>query len=332
MLLVDALYINNSGGKVLLDYFVAELDKTNAQVYYLFDDRCMNDYSFISADKKTFLKAGLKSRKTFYKTNKDLFSKVFCFGNIPPPTALKAPVYTYFHNVSLLSQPSNYSWKERTLKYVKGLAIKHFSKNTDYFIVQTNDVKKLLISKDFAKPQQCLILPFFYSPGNEIHNAKQPSFVYISNGNTHKNHSKLIEAWYLLAKKNLFPPLHLTITANYQKLVDAVSKAENEGLKILNHGFTKPDDLYNQNEFLIYPSLCESFGLGLIEAVTHGCNVIASDLPFVYEVIKPTAVFNPLDAQSIADTVEQVLKNKPCIKTQLIVENKINELITLLTR
>jgi hypothetical protein len=39
MILIDALYINNSGGKVLLDYLIEELEKTDKEVFYLLDER-----------------------------------------------------------------------------------------------------------------------------------------------------------------------------------------------------------------------------------------------------------------------------------------------------
>ena len=47
MILIDAIYINNSGGKVLLDYLVEKTEVEKIDCFYLFDDRCKNDYKFI---------------------------------------------------------------------------------------------------------------------------------------------------------------------------------------------------------------------------------------------------------------------------------------------
>ena len=44
---------------------------------------------------------------------------------------------------------------------------------------------------------------------------------------------------------------------------------------------------YLSSEFLMFPSLTESFGLGLIEAIECGCKVIGADLPYTYEVCEP---------------------------------------------
>lgn len=44
MLLLDSLYINNSGGKILLDYLVEILETHKIPTYYLFDERCKGDF------------------------------------------------------------------------------------------------------------------------------------------------------------------------------------------------------------------------------------------------------------------------------------------------
>ena len=41
MILIDALYINNGGGKVLLDYLVEHLEVTNLPIYYLLDKQAV---------------------------------------------------------------------------------------------------------------------------------------------------------------------------------------------------------------------------------------------------------------------------------------------------
>ena len=39
MLLVDSLYIHNSGGKILLEYLLIHLDKSGKKYFVLFDER-----------------------------------------------------------------------------------------------------------------------------------------------------------------------------------------------------------------------------------------------------------------------------------------------------
>ena len=43
MLLIDAIYINTGGGKILLDYLIEELEKTDKQIFYLLDKRIQKE-------------------------------------------------------------------------------------------------------------------------------------------------------------------------------------------------------------------------------------------------------------------------------------------------
>ena len=74
-------------------------------------------------------------------------------------------------------------------------------------------------------------------------------------------------------------------------------------------------DLYNKSSVLVYPSLVESLGLPLLEAAASGLPIIASDLDYVHDIIKPTAVFNPYSPEAIADTL---MKSYPKSKAKIV--------------
>lgn len=330
MLLIDALYINSGGGKVLLEYLVEILEERNLPVFYLFDERCLNVFQDIPDDRKIYLKASVINRYRVYSKMKGKYSKVLCLGNVPPITSLNTPVYTYFHNISLLDQPSVYSLKERFLKKLKGALISFLASNTTCFVVQTEYVKNRLLKFLHAKEEKCLVIPYFRKNKEFFqHQVKNNSFVYISNGYSHKNHQNLIKSWYILAERGLKPCLNLTVTKDFVQINELINQAIYDGLNIVNHGFTNVYELLSRNQFLIYPSFCESFGLGLAEAVESGCNVIAADLPYVYEIVDPSEVFDPSDPISIADSVVRSLNNTYKSNTVKI-ENKIDDLINLL--
>jgi glycosyltransferase involved in cell wall biosynthesis len=62
--------------------------------------------------------------------------------------------------------------------------------------------------------------------------------------------------------------------------------------------------LYGKAEALIFPSLYEGFGIPLLEAMSVGCPVLASDIPVTREVCGNAAVFfNPRDTRSMADAM-----------------------------
>ncbi len=111
------------------------------------------------------------------------------------------------------------------------------------------------------------------------------------------------------------------------------AKQEKEGVKVVNHGvipFKDVFDLYKQSKAIIYPSHNESLGLGIVEALTAGCDVIGSDLPFLHSICNPSGVFNPYSAESIADAVMKYEIGE-ARKSELLIRNQINELIELIS-
>ena len=118
----------------------------------------------------------------------------------------------------------------------------------------------------------------------------------------------LIEAWKIMAKHGIFPTLCLTIDKNNDlklfRWIEARRKKYNLKIEMVGElKHSEVQDLYNRSSVLIYPSLIESLGLPLLEAAASGISIIASDLDYVHDIIKPTAVFNPYCPQSIADTL-----------------------------
>ena len=104
------------------------------------------------------------------------------------------------------------------------------------------------------------------------------------------------------------------------------------GYPILNVGFIdrqKLVELYLSHEYLIFPSLSESFGLGLVEAIDCGCKVIVSDLSYAYEVCKPSLTFDPYNIKSIENAILTAIDgNLP--HSEKIISNDIEQLISLL--
>ena len=103
---------------------------------------------------------------------------------------------------------------------------------------------------------------------------------------------------------------------------------------MINHGvipFNEVFDLYKQSKAIIYPSHNESLGLGIVEAITAGCDVIGSDLPFLHSICKPSQVFDSFSAESIADAVMKY-EQGGTQKSELTIYNHIDELIELLNK
>lgn len=332
-ILVDSLYINNSGGKVLLDYLVSQLEQHNLEVFYIFDERCEASFNDVPVKRKMFMEPSLVSRYRFYKKHKLSFDIVLCFGNLPPNIKLAARVYTYFHQPMFLTIPTSFSPVDKLKFWLKiqfVLAIKY---NTDFWIVQSGFIKQKLMSKYKQPAEKVLVVPF-YPPTNcqKSKNVLRHTYLYVSGGSIHKNHVNLVHAFSKFFKKHCIGELILTVDNGFSELIQLIEQKKTEGINIRNLGFIAREDLipeYQKAEYIIYPSLAESFGLGLIEGVENGCKVIAADLPYSYEVCEPSIVFDPLKIDEIVSALELTLQGEIKPSKQVIF-NEIDTIIQIL--
>ena len=80
--------------------------------------------------------------------------------------------------------------------------------------------------------------------------------------------------------------------------------------------------LYSACMIFVYPSICESFGMTLVEAMACGAPILASKVEPMVEICADAAVyFNPTNPAAIADIILKALKDQ-----NLISQLKINSL------
>ena len=332
MVLVDSLYVNSSGGLLLLQYLVSELNRRGLPFHLLADQRCKG---LFDGDEVTYLIAKHSLRRDYYLRHQHNYSAILCFGNIPPLIKLDVPVYTYFHNINLLTLRDIYFFKWKISAFFKRIYFFLYKKNTTYWIVQTTNTRDELITHLHEPIEKVIILPFFDIPLSikEKSNATHgDDYAYIGSYTGSKGHDELLKAWEILHQNGMDFTLHLTVREGAPIFPAKIKLAQQEGLKIINHGqipFEAVGDLYGKAKAIIYPSKNESLGLGIVEAISAGCDVIGSDLPFIHSVCQPSCTFNPRDPQSIADAVVRYEKGI-CPKSTLSISNGIDELIDLL--
>lgn len=335
MILIDSLYINNSGGLRLLIYLIDELQKANVDFYLLADARCFGKFDKCSSIE--YMSATLRGRRNFYVRHRNEFKCILCFGNIPAPIKMPCPVYTYFHNINLLTLSEANNIKEKMVMWMKRQVFRCYKNNTDYWLVQTSNTANELVKNLGEKEEKVKLLPFYELPDDLSKLSKVShghDYVYISDHyKGAKGHEELIEAWRILHKKLVDVTLHLTIHERNSDIIREIEFARMDGVKIVNHGFVSFENvmrLYKESKAIIYPSHNESLGLGIIEAITAGCDVIGADLPYIHAISKPSVVFNPYSAEAIADAVI-MYENNCCKKSELLISNQINNMIVLLT-
>ena len=334
MILIDALFINKGGGAVLLQYLIEKIlaHPRKDDFFFLLDPRFSKPEHLTG--NFAVIPNKLSDRIKFYKKNKDAYTKVFCFANTPPPVKLKVPVYTYSHNQKLLEAPRQKFKKSYFRLYLKYLVIRLYNRNTDYYIVQTPHMIEELMHVKLKDKAHCLTIPFYDSEkyaGAHTPFEQRPvdDFAFVSTPSPQKNYPTLLDAWEYLHAKGQTPGLHITIDSTAPGLLARIDEMKAKGIRIYNYDYVDPRDLYFKYRYLVCPSVMESFGLPLIESVESGMKVLAPDLPYVYDVIKPSSVFDPWDKTSIANAVSEALTTDLPFP-QIIANNDVDKLITLL--
>lgn len=333
-LLIDSLYINESGGLRLLEYLVEQLGKRDISFHLVADARCKGLFDKLpSVEYKT---ATLSNKVELFGRDLSEFTSVLCFGNIPPTKKISIPVYTYFHNINLLTLNGLPSTLNKIKGWMKREVFRYYKNNTDYWLVQTDNTRDELVKHLGEKKERVLLMPFFNIPCQLVDYSKKKhgeDYVYISTYTGSKQHEELLEAWGLLHYKGIDRTLHLTIPETAAGFLKKLQMAKEIGVRIENHGFIPFHDvveLYGLAKAIVYPSINESLGLGLVEAITAGCDIIGADMPYTYSVCKPSKVFNPFSPTSIADAVIEYEKGESD-KSELKIHNMIGEMIELLT-
>jgi len=336
MILIDALYAYQSGSKVLLDYLIAEFEKKDQTVFYLIDARVPStSYSIKRNNKILFLDASFYKRLNFYRKHKNDFNKIFCFGNVPPPIKITAEVYTFLHQRIYLELPEDLPLLTKLSFIAKTRIVNLLRKNSDFWIVQNKNMQMKLFERLHIPQNNILVLPFYPAiQGNENVERNDLGFLYVSHPFLYKNHFRLIEAFCNFYDKTKKGKLTLTVDKSFTELYDFIAEKNKNNYPIHNIGFVKRQELYRyykENQYLVFPSLSESFGLGIIEAIESGCNVIGADLSYTYEICEPSLVFDPNSTESMTEAffmATDIKKVKPSVAK---ITDKMEMLLELLT-
>ncbi len=335
MILIDAIFIHIGGPKILLDYLISELEKTDKSITYLLDNRVKGKIQSIKPENKVvYQQAKLIERNKFYIKHRNSFSTVLCMANIPPNIRLRATVYTYFHNSPFLEYIKGFSIRKNILFSLKRMVVNHYRKNTDFWIVQTNLIGEKLSKKYNLNIQQIFELPF-YEPVNQdaLDVSKiKGQYTYVSLGVPYKNHLRLITAFCLFYDKHQYGKLIVTLPPEFKDILQQIEQKKKAGYPIENVGYIDRKNvqkLFLESEYHVFPSLTESLGLGILESIDCGCKVIGADLPYMHAVCEPSVVFDPFNVEAIVGALKQSIeKDLPLSKSK--VKNQIKELLSLL--
>ena len=147
------------------------------------------------------------------------------------------------------------------------------------------------------------------------YNVRSPFILNVGRINVRKNLERLVEAVSILSGKGF--PHQLVIVGKQDWMADRVlQKVRDLSLesKVRFVGYVPTGHLpvfYNAADLFVYPSICEGFGIPLVEAMACGVPIVTSLGSSLEEVASDAAVLaDPYSVSSIADALEKVLSDE----------------------
>lgn len=242
------------------------------------------------------------------------FDRVLCFHGLPPLLCKKASIFVFQQNRNLfgLVPLKTFSLRTRTRLCIEQAVAYLFRHRCVGYWVQTPSMARDLKNWYGDKSVFIRILPFLENTPAILHSGVTKwDFIYVADGEAHKNHRNLVDAWVILASEGLYPSLALTLSNRDASLLAWIQQqVAMHGLRLSNLGQLSHEKLlcvYGQSKALVFPSISESFGLPLLEAHQASLPIVASELDFVRDVCDPVQTFNPHSPTSIARAVRRFI-------------------------
>lgn len=192
-------------------------------------------------------------------------------------------------------------------QYFIGILIKNSINRADKTVVQTNWIKEAVLKKTKIMDEKIVtILPPLHDVSLYI---KEDSFVntsffYPASNHIYKNHACIYEASKILISEGV-KDFTVTLTIDSDKSVDTIDFAG-------RLPFAKVMDKYNSST-LIFPSILETVGLPLMEAMQMGTIILAADCAYSREVLgeyQNAYFFDPFQPGELSDLMQKVIKRE----------------------
>ena len=311
-LLLYAPNIHTGGGAILLKYLLEELPVEINLVAWL-DARYKSNLNLPYNTIVKWVEPSVTSRlcaELTLKKESSLGDCILCMHGLPPLLKLNGNVIIFQQNRNYfgLVPLNNFVLRTRIRLKIEQLTAYFLRHRVKNYWVQTPSMAIELKKWYGISPLKITVRPFYKTVISTARaNNFKWDFIYVADGEGHKNHKRLIEAWVMLAKKDLYPSLALTLIDRYEDLKKWINEEIfKHGLNIQNLGYIPHDKLMNilgESKAMVFPSISESFGLPLIEAQHYGLPIVASELDFVRDVCDPVQSFDPYSTVSIARSI-----------------------------
>jgi glycosyltransferase involved in cell wall biosynthesis len=255
---------------------------------------------------------------------------VFHVQYIIPPFCKCRTVAT-IHDILFESHPELFTCAENF--YFRAL-IPWSARRADHIITVSQFSKHEIVARYNVDPDKVTVID--HQPRNEFrlmnrercgevvlrkYGIEQPFVLYVGRINPRKNLMRLVEAFSLLRAKGIRHKLVIVGKQDWmaERLVQRV-KELSLGDAVIFTGYVDWEDLpvfYNAAEVFVFPSICEGFGIPVIEAMACGVPVVTSYGSSLEEVAGGAAMLaDPRSTESIENAMEKVLDD-PQIRRSL---------------
>ncbi len=260
---------------------------------------------------------------------------LFSFANIAP-VEVNSPKIVFCHQSNAFfgeGIPLSTLFKRARLWFMRRQILRG-ARASRALIVQTDTMRERIEQVEPNLKGRIYVIPSGYRTPPEkpavreevrqaIESASHPRLIYVSHPSEHKNHLALVKALPLIVRQK--PTARLLFTLDQSRLVNGryngfvhqiQAEAEHQGVAehVVWLGQLTPDEVdfaLRSSDMMVFPSLAESFGLGLVEAMAAGCPIAAADLPYAHDVCGDAAIyFDPKDPNAIAQAVITVCESK----------------------
>ena len=176
-----------------------------------------------------------------------------------------------------------------------------YNSYSDYFD-NLDDDTELVIREKYNLPEKYIFCLGNTSPKKNLSNTLKAYFIYLE---TSDEKLPMVLADY--SPGDLFLFLNSN-NSKYKKYLKFIGYVRNEDIPTI----------YKRAELFLYPSIRESFGIPIIEAMRMGTCVITSNISCMPEIAGKSAYFvDPFEPESIAKAIGVVLDN-PRVRTSLV--------------
>lgn len=203
---------------------------------------------------------------------------------------------------------------------MKTVWVKQSVRCADSVTVQTAALAKAIVRDSGIAPERVSVIP--HGSGlarRRVEAVRLPSgsapvrIGYLTKPGVQKNFEVLFRAVEITSARGKSVQLVLTLggaDSLSAAVMGAVRDLAVSGL-IENHPERTPaemDDLYGSLHLFVFPSLCESFGFPMVEAMAHGLPLLVADTESNREVAGEAGIaFGPSDAFELADRICELI-------------------------